>query len=641
MEASPLIKAHDHARAAAIATQSADTTVAITEHAQAAGEFATASNSTTSTEALRTLRLLEQHHKRLAELLKLPISPPSQGSIEGDIPEEDELEGPEGDGTKAAQASKEPSSAKQPPPAKPLPPLAHKRYPPGRNLSSSIASNLASARGIRARYNPQPLTPSVSNDLAPGSLEIHPRREASQSKSPDRLEQIRKPSWVPPVIKEDTVEDAPKPESITPPSTDDGFSRFYSTFGSLINRLSAPLAQPHSTTEPDLTKIYSRATLRSLQRDGHASDSFYVVPTSGHTASYASILNHENKEMRRQAASIHRPDDPDDPNDDEDDFVDARESQVPPSSPTFRKRLGRSKSEKDLRNVIEELHLENASLKDVLDKLSKRLHAFELNSQSSHLALAQSLRMQRPGSPLSSSGIDTKLTDIIMLLLIQNLLKSPAPSISKGPGTSRFFSSSKLLFQPFHVMTERHIVNTTPCRWTTRVREVEELLLECGGPRDGQLGVEVAAALANGVLTAGEEEHGSGGLLGGLLGFEAAVLVAVEAVEPWASSPHSSLGGGLLQAKKGFAAALTLSVVGVSLLSYSFAGELLVLDAGNGRRNGRVVLVGETKLRQRELSSGVEDVDGVDVEELGQAVAGLQRGGFSGRWRLAVSRWGK
>ncbi|KAL2135736.1 hypothetical protein VTI74DRAFT_7106 [Chaetomium olivicolor] len=435
MEASPLIKAHDHARAAAIATQTADTTVAISEHAQAAGEFANASKTTSSTEALRTLRLLEQHHKRLAELLKLPISPPSQGSIEGDIPEEDEKEGLEGEESKTAQAPEESSGATRPVPAKPVPTLAHKRYPPGRNLSSSIASNLASARGIRARYSTQPLTPSVSNDQAPGSLEVHPRREGStKSKAPDQLEQARKPSWVPPVIEEDTAEGTPRVEPITPAPSEDGFSRFYNTFGSLINRLSAPLAfaglplvseentptppppsessrkprqkQPTSAAEPDLSKIYSRATLRSLQRDGHAaSDSFYVVPISGHTASYASILNHENKEKRRIAASIHRggTDDLDD-NEDEDDFVDARESQAP-SSPTFRKRLGKSKSEKELRNVIEELHLENASLKDVLDKVSKRLHAFELNSQSSHLALAQSLRMQRPGSPLSSSGV--------------------------------------------------------------------------------------------------------------------------------------------------------------------------------------------------------------------------------------------
>jgi hypothetical protein len=407
--------------------------VAINEHTQAAGEFAKASKSTSSIEALRTLRLLEEHHKRLSELLKLPVGPPSQGSIENDLLEEDEKEGDNQDGSKREGPPKELPTTKQTPPVKPPPTLSHQRYP-GRNLSSSIASNLASARGIRARYSTQPLTPSVSNDQAPGSLEVHPRREGSMKSTQDPLDPSRQPSWVPPVIKEDTTLEPPKPD----PSSDDGFSKFYNTFGSLINRISAPLAfaglpliseesappaSPNipsepvprklrhrtsaSVVEPDLSKIYSRATLRSLDRDGHGpNDSFYVVPTSGHTASYASILNHENKEKRRMAASMHRggPDDNGD-NEDEDDFVDARESQAPaPLSPTARKRLGRSRSEKDLRNVVEELQLENASLKDVLDKVSKRLHVFELNSQSTHLALAQSLRLQRPGSPLSSSG---------------------------------------------------------------------------------------------------------------------------------------------------------------------------------------------------------------------------------------------
>jgi hypothetical protein len=144
--------------------------------------------------------------------------------------------------------------------------------------------------------------------------------------------------------------------------------------------------------------------LRALRGEGNGpNDSFYVVPTSGHTASYASILSFDQKERRRIAASVHggNAEHLDDP--DEEDFVDARESQVP-LSPTLRKRLGKDKSDKSLHNVVEELHLENASLKEMLDKLSKRLHAFEINSQSSHLALAQSLRLQRPGSPMSSSG---------------------------------------------------------------------------------------------------------------------------------------------------------------------------------------------------------------------------------------------
>jgi len=339
---------------------------------------------------------------------------------------------------------------------KPLPTLSHQRYP-GRNLTSSIANNLASARGIRARYTPQPLTPSVTNDQAPGSLEVHPRKQTAASKPKLSDPDQRRPSWVPPAIKEDTVAESSKPEDTNPPPTsEDGFTRFYNTFGSLIHKLSAPLAfaglpllseepapstittspapsetpspskkhrqkpspsTPNNLTEPDLSKIYSRATLRSLDRDGHnPNESFYVVPPSGHTASYASILNHEHKEKRRLAAlrggtpstaGSTNPFFEEEDEEDEDDFVDARESQPPRSvSPaSYRKRgysaANKSRSEKELRNIIEELHLENASLKDVLDKVSKRLHAFELNSQSSHLALAQSLRLHRPGSPTS------------------------------------------------------------------------------------------------------------------------------------------------------------------------------------------------------------------------------------------------
>lgn len=40
----------------------------------------------------------------------------------------------------------------------------------------------------------------------------------------------------------------------------------------------------------------------------------------------------------------------------------------------------------------------------MLDKLSKRLHTFEASAQNSHLALAESMRFRRPGSPLHSSG---------------------------------------------------------------------------------------------------------------------------------------------------------------------------------------------------------------------------------------------
>lgn len=249
-----------------------------------------------------------------------------------------------------------------------------------------------------------------------------------------------KPSWVPPTAQSSrppSIDEAAEDE-IAPVSApaDEGFSRFYSTFGSIINRLSAPLAfaglpliseesaspgtaVPESSSqarnrgktvqrlseEPDLSKIYSKATLRSMYRDGHAvNDSFYVVPTSGHTVSYANILNFEQKEKRRaMAASLHSGEAETVDDHEDEDFVDAKESQLS-LSPSTKRRVGKSQTERDLLNVIEELTTENASLKAMLDKVTKRLHIFEASAQHSRLALADSMRLAQPGSPLSHSG---------------------------------------------------------------------------------------------------------------------------------------------------------------------------------------------------------------------------------------------
>ncbi|KAH7328041.1 hypothetical protein B0I35DRAFT_416402 [Stachybotrys elegans] len=434
MESSPLVKAHDHAHAAAVATrQSSDTTVAINEHTHAAGEFANAAKSTSSIEALRTLKLLEEHHRRLAELLKLPPEPTSQSSDDA-LPEKPPAE-------KAQPAGGEANATRK---ASQMPGLSQQRRIGSREMSSSIASNLASARGIRSKYRGQPLSPSVSNDQAPGNVDTHPRRDGSQAKMQTIIDsQPGKPSWVPPVP--DAHPKGPssaRPAAGSAVSDDGGYTRFYSTFGSLINKISAPLAfaglpliqeessssqtaeapdtsptkrtrvrpPPSIDTDPDLSKIYSKATLRALAREGHtANDSFYLVPTSGHTVSYANILSYAEKEKRRLEASTHG-EQSNAAEDDEDDFVDARETPATPMSPGARRRVGRAKTEKELRNTIEELYVENTSLKDMMDKLSRRLHMFEASAQNSAMALAESYRMMRPGSPMST-GVSSKLSD--------------------------------------------------------------------------------------------------------------------------------------------------------------------------------------------------------------------------------------
>ncbi|KAG6105240.1 hypothetical protein E4U14_005235 [Claviceps sp. LM454 group G7] len=464
MESSPVVKAHDHAAAAAVATrQSSDTTVAINEHTLAAGEFSNAAQSTTSIEALRTLKLLEEHHRQLAELLKLP---PHQSSRNNDD-QVSEKASPNEKGSLSPENSL----------SKKLPSLTQ-RGCSARDMSSSIASNLASARGIRSKYRGQPLSPSISNDQAPGNVEKHLRREGSRSKMQSIINtQPSRPTWVPPTsVQSPRTESRNKNKSaVSSPRVDHttasgaaaekgasaedvGYARFYNTFGSIINKISAPLAfaglpliQEESTSvsehkhsiesssssssspplpplppapkrkssrtgpltasilDPDLSKIYSKATMRALAREGHsATDSFYVVPTSGHTMSYANILSYAEKEKRRLSASHHSDTGPyhsrHNAEDEEDDFVDA--SETPPAistSPGARRKGVPSRTEKELRNTIEELSLENRSLKDMLDNVSKRLHAFEASSQHSAMALAESYRIMRPGSPVNAA----------------------------------------------------------------------------------------------------------------------------------------------------------------------------------------------------------------------------------------------
>ncbi|KAI0548764.1 hypothetical protein F4679DRAFT_596313 [Xylaria curta] len=426
MESSPLIKAHDHARAASTATHTSDTTVAINEHTRAAGEFASAARETTSVEALRTLKLLEEHHRRLSELLQAPLQPSSSQAAAESESQEDEKDSAS-DATSPAKSLNEKHA-----PSKPTL-LKQPRYP-ARDLGASIASNLASARGIRSKYRSQPLSPSVSNTEVPGNLEGVLKKAAPRSKMQDMLDNSDRTSATSSsdrtigLVEDESSKGISQTSAV---SSDEGFSRFYSAFGSIINKISAPLAfaglpliseeQPeeqipppppempiqkrirvrHSTstsTEPDIQKLYSKAALRAVAREGQSTnDSFYVVPTSGHTASYASILTFADKEKRRMEASAHTtlgnlPEEAE-----EDDFVDARESQIV-HSPALKKKAGKSSTD----NTVEELYLENKSLKDMIDILSKRLHAFESMSQNSGMRLAESMRLMRPGSPLSS-----------------------------------------------------------------------------------------------------------------------------------------------------------------------------------------------------------------------------------------------
>jgi regulator of replication initiation timing len=199
--------------------------------------------------------------------------------------------------------------------------------------------------------------------------------------------------------------------------SDEPFKRFYSTFESLFSKLSAPLAfaglpltpeEPHqpekapskqptrpterATAEPDYSRLFSKAALRAVREEpgGNnlgAAESFYVVPTTGGTMPYASILtrNGHIPAFERDGARN---------SEDLEEFVDARETPGPPSPLMTRggKRVaGNSKT-------MEELQLENAKLRDTLDNVTNRLWQFEVGAQTSSAALHQSIRASMAAS---------------------------------------------------------------------------------------------------------------------------------------------------------------------------------------------------------------------------------------------------
>ena len=203
--------------------------------------------------------------------------------------------------------------------------------------------------------------------------------------------------------------------------SDEPFQRFYATFEGLLSKLSAPLAfaglplgqeegpvhvpqiikpkpEERATADPDMTQIFSKAALKAV-RDEHSpggggsggAESFYVVPTTGGTVSYAGILSRAEREARVVAAKQDLEDD---------DFVDARENPQP-ASPGTRRRDNRP-----IGKTMEELELENKTLRLYVDDISKRLQTFEMGAQSSSMALHMSMRaLQSPSASAAGSSL--------------------------------------------------------------------------------------------------------------------------------------------------------------------------------------------------------------------------------------------
>lgn len=327
---------------------------------------------------------------------------------------------------------------------------------PQRDISSSIASNLASARGIPSSRQRRPQTSQPPNPQRRSKVieEVYQNRNPQPRKAPP-TSSVAPPSST----HSPSTLASPPASSVSKDATsksDEPFQRFYSTFETLFSRLSAPLAfaglplnpdepssppktapplpsspkiptpKDHSTApkppssrraldasqrvsaDPDYSALFSRAALRAVA-DEHgpgsvgANESFYVVPTSGHTLAYADILARRHHGRRR--TSRDGPDGEDEEFEgDEDLFVDARETPAPPSPEVNRKR-GQQRGGRVGSKTMEELEMENDAMKAILDQTSRRLLEFEMSAQSSSVALQRSIRqLNVPSAEAGGNG---------------------------------------------------------------------------------------------------------------------------------------------------------------------------------------------------------------------------------------------
>ncbi|KAJ5794654.1 hypothetical protein N7457_001253 [Penicillium paradoxum] len=453
MEVAPLALAHTHARNAVLETRKANPVAASEEHDLAAGEFATASQSSSDPEALRTLRLLETHHKKLAEILRFQHEHPAStlaetASATHSSPIATQQTAGEFGGAKGSATILD---------AYNLPPRLGGNARLSSRDTSSIASNLASARGIPSHpRRGSPASPTLTSQYAAAKMTDTPQRVGTSearlregsARNRSHLVSASRQPWSPPIPSstEVTAQQTAPPSAAgsgtskdTPAITDEAFNRFYSAFGGLVSKVSGPLAfagihvgstdptraeqsrkssaevkldRDHATLdrsmiagEPDVNRIFSRAALRSVRDGSNASpgnpaESFYVVPTTGGTMSYAGILTRAEKQARRNSLE-----------DGDDDFVDARET---PSSPEMRHSANGSRiwagrrgasdtlASPQMQKTMEEMQMENDTLRGLTDSLATRLHMWEVSAQSSSMALQQSIRMmhrQTAGTP--------------------------------------------------------------------------------------------------------------------------------------------------------------------------------------------------------------------------------------------------
>jgi hypothetical protein len=373
------------------------TEAALEQHTVAADAFARTAQDVQDAEALRMLNLLEQEHRRLGQLVQRQRRPRLRAGASLDDSSYDLEASTTGPNvSKIVTINPSPrSTLSSDVPYQAAPTLERRQARP---LSSSIANNLASARGI-------PTAPQ--RQMRP----IHPEDRSSSRASGESKNAVKsKASYGLSQPAAQTTASLTQLQEHHDLREEDSFQRFYSGFEGLWSKLSAPLAfaglplvadaqaehgtdQPdaneslhhhrHQSLElPDIDSIYSKAAIRAIREDrgpvGNAQESFYVVPD------HSQISGPHNGKH------------------DEDDL--SEDARYSPQTGSLRmsRHVRNTTQPRISGKTHEELEVENASLKTLTDNLSKRLYMWEKNAQNQTAAMQQSIRSLQPPHTLSS-----------------------------------------------------------------------------------------------------------------------------------------------------------------------------------------------------------------------------------------------
>ncbi|CAZ84213.1 unnamed protein product [Tuber melanosporum] len=399
MEESPLALAHLHASQASKILTSAQppypsTTLlaAANSHALAATSFTAAAKLTKDPEALRTLELLTKEHQRWESQLQRDAEQPARKSKDRESQGGADAIVGAGGSTSTAEPSKSgekasPQDAPTSPPSLPFANTGGAPYPPRLQKStSSLATNLASARGIQL----------------PGSSRV----PGASSQSPNR----RRTSDRPPAI-DVSAKPTTNPLTILPPDEpkrkdpEEGFSNFYSSLNTFISRVGSPFAtslafaglpllnddgrdeeKDREARRNVLPKswVEKHGRGRGLEKgwptnDPNGAESFYVVPVSGGTLSYAGVVRRDTSPTSQNS-----------PIDDYETLprdLSSRALSPPPPQAQNRRDPGLTGHTK----TKEELQLENTGLRQTIDHMSRTMQSWQRKTRESENILKSSL----------------------------------------------------------------------------------------------------------------------------------------------------------------------------------------------------------------------------------------------------------